>query len=494
MSHTVGHVWIAGAGPGDPALLTLAARDALRIADVVLYDALVNREILAHARPDADLRYVGKRAGVHHMTQTEINQTLIDEASRGKRVVRIKGGDPFVFGRGGEEALACRAAGLPFTVVPGISSAVAGLAYAGIPLTHRGLANSAFIATGMAGSEGGEVDWAAAAKAGTVVVLMGAARIAWTCEQLIAGGMAADTPAAAIANATLPGQQVVVADLRTLSDRAAEAKLGSPAIIVAGPAVGLATKLRWFEPGPLAGKRVAVTRSEAQSPELAALLERQGASVIHGPAISVTFAAPELTTDARVASRWDWVVFASANGVEGFFRALRAAGKDARSLQTTQVAAIGPSTRTALAGWGVLADFTPSAAAAETLGEELPRANGARILLPCGNFSDHRLADVLRRRQAHVERVEVYRTNLAKLVAAQLDDVRSADAITFASPSAANGLAQALGGAALAPATRLVSIGPRTSAGVRAAFGRVDGEAAGPTAAALVAAVSEALR
>ena len=486
-----GHVWLVGAGPGDPGLLTLAARDALASADAVLHDALIDPAILRWCPEGCEIIDVGKRAGRHSATQAEINELLVEHASAGRRVVRLKGGDPFMFGRGAEEALACRAAGIPFTVVPGVSSAVAGPATAGIPVTHRGASSMLTVVTATESEDGPPVDWQAAARAHTLVVLMGASRIGEVAQRLVECGGDPATPAALVQSATLPGQRAIYSGLGSLEAEAVGAGMGSPAIIVVGEAVRLGDQLSWFQPGTLAGKRVAVTRPAGERDELGTLLRARGADVIDTPVVAIEPRTGELVTDEQVSSRWDWIAFTSANAVRTFFAALAASGRDARSLAGTQVAAIGPATAAILKEFGVVADFVPGQASGRALAEGLPRVSGARVLLPVSSLARDDVELELRRRGAHVERVEIYATVPADVPEATLRNVACADAVTFASPSAVRALAAALGAKELAG--RLVSIGPGTSDAVREAFGRVDAEAATRTAAGIATAVEEAL-
>jgi uroporphyrinogen III methyltransferase/synthase len=488
---TAGRAWLVGAGPGDPGLLTVAAREALEMADVVLHDALLSPGTLALIPPRAERVDVGKRAGAHSATQAQINELIVSHALAGKRVVRLKGGDPFTFGRGGEEALACRAAGVPFTIVPGVSSGIAGPAFAGIPVTHRGAASMVTFITAQEAEAGPAVDWAAAARSHTLVIFMGAGKVAAIAERLVANGAAPDTPAACIESATYPSQRVIEGTLGTIGARAAEARLGTPALIVVGQAVRLREDLAWFAPGPLADKRVAVTRPRGADDELGRLLAERGATVIDAPVVAIEPCLDGLTTDERISSRWDWIAFTSANAVDVFFDALTAQGKDLRAIASTKIAAIGPATADVLQGRGAIADFVPPEASGSALGEHLPRVQGARILLPVSTLARTALEDTLRRRGAHVERVEVYATVPAPLDASRVVEVACASAVTFASPSAVRALAAALEGAPLAG--KLVSIGPGTSDAVREAFGRIDAEARERTAAGIAAAVEEAL-
>jgi uroporphyrinogen III methyltransferase/synthase len=495
MTSERGHVWIVGAGPGDPGLITVAGVRALEGADVVLYDALVAPAILRHAPTSAERVFVGKRAGEQALGQDAINALLVEHTRAGRRVVRLKGGDPFVFGRGGEEALACREARVPFTIVPGVTSAIAAAAYAGIPVTHRGVSNSLLIVTGNDAVEStGGIDWPAAAKAGTLAILMGVATLDDAMAALINAGKPAETPAACIRWGTRADQQVVRGTMGTIADLARAAGLASPVVTVVGDVVSLGGDLAWFAPGPLAGKRIVVTRAREQASDLVRRFEALGAYVVEAPVMAVRYTTSDLVWDDRVASRWDWIVFTSANGVAAFFEALAAGGRDARALSTTKLAAIGEATVAALRTHGVLADFAPTRANSECLAAELPRVQGARILLPVSSLTDDRLAMALRARGGLIEQVPVYEAVPEPLDAERRREAGEAHAVTFTSASTARNLRTALGEARLPETAKLVSIGAQTSAAVRDAFGRVDAEAADTSLDALVAATLEALR
>lgn len=487
-----GRVYLVGAGPGDPGLITVAGAELLATADVVLYDALAPRELLRRTRPGATLVPVGKRAGRPSMAQDEINALVVAQAMAGKSVVRLKGGDPFVFGRGGEEALACFENEIPFSIVPGVTSAIAAPAYAGIPVTHRKSARSLLILTGSEEGTGEEgVDWAAAAAADTVVLLMGNRALQASLEKLISAGRAPETPAAVISQGTRTSQQVLRSDIARLAALATEANLPGPSLVVIGENVNLADELRWFRPGPLAGKTVAVTRPAAQSAELVALLESTGATVVDVPLISTHFGAQDELC-AALELGWDWIVFTSSNAVEALRIALAERECDIRVLGAAKIASVGPGTTAALARVGVRADFEPSRALGLALAEELPSPRKARVLYPTSSLANDSLAGELRARGASVTQVVAYRTVAELLDVHAIEALASADAITVTSSSIALALAEALAGNSL-PGVRLVSIGPRTSATMQECLGRVDAEAADQSLRGLTEAVLEAL-
>ena len=486
-----GHVTLVGAGPGDPGLITLAGLEALRAADVVLYDALAPRALLREARPDAELCAVGKRAGAHLATQTEIEALMVDHARKGKRVVRLKGGDPFVFGRGSEELRACKEAGVPCAVVPGVTSAIGAFAYAGIPVTHRGL-SGAFMVINARSVSDGSTSWRAAAEVDTLVLLMGAEVLAECAERLVAEGRAPDTPAASVQWGTRSDQRVVTGTLGDIAASVAEEGLTAPLVTVVGPVAGLARELAWFAPGRLAGRRVAVTRSRAQASELVALLETEGAFVTEAPAIELVSraGAPELCE--AVAAPAGWWAFSSANGVHAAMETLAAAGLDSRALAGHRIAAVGEATAAALAGYGLRADFVPEQSWSSALAG-LPAEPGETVTVFQSNLSAPDLCAALEARGLTVRAVTAYENRPVPLSAEQLEAVREADAITFTSSSTARNLRDALGQSAASLDAALISIGPSTSTAVRECFGRVDGEAASPGLDELVRAVIDAL-
>ena len=490
-SPATGSVALVGAGPGDPGLITLAGLEALRSADVVLYDALAPAALLREARADAEVVGVGKRAGAHLASQDEIEALMLARAKEGKRVVRLKGGDPFVFGRGFEELRACREAGVPCTVVPGVTSAIGALAYAGIPVTHRGLAG-AFMVLNARSVEGDPANWSAATQVDTLVLLMGAGTLAECAQRLVAEGRAPETPAASVQWGTRPDQRVVTGTLAGIADRVTEAGLSAPLVTVVGKVAALAGELAWFDAGPLAGRRVAVTRSRAQASKLVALLEAEGAFVTEAPAIELVSRAGAPDVCEAVAAPADWWAFSSANGVEAAMQTLLAAGLDARALAGRRLAAVGDATAEALAGYGLRADFVPEQSWSTALAE-LPAEPGEAVTVFQSNLSPPDLALALEERGLSVRVVTAYENRPVPLAPEQIEAVREADAITFTSSSTARNLRAALGPDANGLTAALVSIGPSTSESVRECFGRVDREAVSPALDELVRAVVDAL-
>jgi uroporphyrinogen III methyltransferase/synthase len=479
-------VYLVGAGPGDPGLITLRGADLLRGADVVVYDRLVHPSLVDLAPSGAERVYVGKAPGEAEIDQAAINDLLVERGRDTGTVVRLKGGDPFVFGRGGEEAEALAAAGVRFEVVPGITSAVAAPAYAGVPVTHRGRSTHFTVVTGHEdpAKGAGHVDWEALARAGgTLVILMGAGRVAEIAERLVAGGRPADTPVAAVRHGTRPDQQTVRATLATVAD----ARVEAPAAIVVGEVAAL--DLAWFERRPLFGRRVVVTRAREQASGLRHRLEALGADVVEFPAIEIEpidFSVPDL-------DRYDWLVFTSANGVVAFFdRGLVPGGLDTRALAMLRVAAIGPGTAAALAARGVRADLVPARFVAEALVEAFPppSRDGARVLLARAEQARDALPAGLRERGYEVDVLPVYRTVAAASDPDALDRVRRGglDAITFTSSSTVTNFCNLFGDLP-DPQPLVASIGPVTSKTALERGLRVDVEAEDHTIDGLVSAL-----
>jgi uroporphyrinogen III methyltransferase/synthase len=502
-----GRVWLIGAGPGDPGLMTVAGVAALAEAEVVVYDRLVNARLLELAPSSAERIFVGKEAGAHALRQEEINALLVEKARQGKRVARLKGGDPYVFGRGGEEAEALAAAGVPFEVVPGVSSAVAVPAYAGIPVTHRGLASSFAVITGHEDPAKPEtaIDWPKLATAvDTLVFLMGAATLPQIVEKLVEHGRAAATPVAVIRWGTTPAQQVVTGTLADIARRVKEARLQPPAVTVVGEVVRLRETLRWFDsPGakPLFGKRVLVTRTREQASALSDLLRREGAEPIELPALELVprddprRLGRALRALAR--GRYQWVVFTSANGVDTFFRHLKEAGHDARAFAGARVCAIGPGTAAALAARGLQADLVPEEFVAESVVEALARQKVAksRILVPRAEGARRELVRGLRALGARVDELPLYVA--APPVAPEREALRrlragEVDVVTFASSSAVKNLLKLLEGDTTPLKGPLIAcIGPVTARTARQAGLEVGVEAKEHTIPGLVRALQD---
>ena len=483
-------VYLVGAGPGDPGLLTRRGEELLRDADVVVYDRLASTALLELAPATSERVDVGKAPGRAAMTQEQINALLVARGLEGKSVVRLKGGDPFVFGRGGEEAEACVAAGVAFEVVPGVTSATAAPAYAGIPVTHRGLSTSVTIVTGHEdpAKAASTTDWNALARAGgTLVILMGAAGIAEIARCLIDGGRAPDTPVAAVRWGTRAEQRTTRATLATIADVGVEA----PSAIVVGDVAGL--DFAWFEQRPLFGRCIVVTRAREQASELRRRLEELGAEVVEVPSIALeplAFALPAL-------EKYDWVVFTSANGVDAFFeRGLAEAGLDARALAPARVAAIGPGTAGALARRGVRADLVPERFVAESLLDAFPppRTPDARVLLARAEVARDVLPEGLAARGYAVDILAVYRTVAAEPDPSDLERVRAGavDVITFTSSSTVTNFCDVVGPLP-EPQPVVVSIGPVTSETARARGLRVDVEADPHTLDGLITALTARL-
>ena len=458
-----GRVAFVGAGPGDPGLLTARALELIALADVILYDRLIPQSALAGARSDAELRYVGKEGGGPSVEQEEIEALMLELALGGALVVRLKGGDPFVFGRGGEEALALAAAGVPFEVVPGVTAGVAAAAYAGIPVTHRGLASAVALITAHEdpAKEETAIDWAAlAAFPGTLVFYMGVRTLPALTARLIEAGRPGGQPAAVVARGTLPDQQVVLGTLAAIAESAAQAGASAPAVTIVGEVAKLAGELAWVTAGPLAGASVVVTRARAQASELATRLRRLGASVIEAPAIRI-----EPTSEALPPlAGFDLVCLTSPNGVELLFDRLGARGEDARALAGATVAAIGPGTARALREHGVIADVVPERFVAEGLVDSLAGVEVSRALIARASSARDVLPDALRERGAEVTIVDLYDTVAEPIGELAAPAIAAADYVTFTSSSTVRFF---LASASLGEHTRVVSIGPVTSETLR---------------------------
>jgi uroporphyrinogen III methyltransferase / synthase len=478
-----GVVYLVGAGPGDPGLMTVRGAELVAGADAIFYDRLIPTAVLRAARGDAELVYVGKRPGAPEVPQAEIESAMVERARAGRSVVRLKGGDPFVFGRGGEEAETLAQAGVPFEVVPGVTSGVAAPAYAGIPVTHREDSSAVAFVAGHEdpSKDGSSVDWEALARfPGTLVLYMGVKRLPDVAARLIAAGRDPSEPAVAVERGTTPRQRTVSATLGELPQAAAEAGIGPPAIVLIGRVAARRETIAWLERRPLFGLRVLVTRARAQASGLAATLAALGADVVELPAIRVVprTDSPEVRDAVAAIHTYALVCLTSPNGVRFLFEALDAAGLDTRALANATVAAIGPGTARALAARGIRADIVPERSVAEALVESLADVDVADRPVLVARAAEARdvLPEALRERRAKVDVVALYETVAEEPDAEAADSARSADYLTFTSSSTVRNLVAAIG-SDLPRSARVVSIGPVTSEAVREAGLDVDAEA-----------------
>jgi len=470
-----GVVYLVGAGPGDPGLMTARSLALIADADAIYYDRLIPPGALDGAREDAELVYVGKQPGVPSVPQAEIGVRLIESAKAGRSVVRLKGGDPFVFGRGGEEGEALHEAGVEFEVVPGVTAGVAATAYAGIPVTHRDDASAVAFITGHEDPEKAEtaLDWdALAAFPGTLVFYMGVKRLGENAAALIAAGRAAEEPAAAIERGTWAGQRTVTATLGTIAAAVEREGIGAPALIVIGAVAARREALAWLERRPLHGRTVVVTRARAQASGLAKTLRGLGANVVELPAIRIEslIESAEVRDGATAIRDYDLICLTSPNGVRLLFEALAEAGRDARALAGATVAAIGPGTARALAARGIAADVVPERFVAESLVEALTEVDveGKRVLVARAAEARDVLPDALRERGGAVDVVALYETVREAPDEAAVAAAQDADYVTFTSSSTVTNLTEALGDR-FPTRARIVSIGPVTSATAREA-------------------------
>lgn len=417
MRKTAGKVYLIGAGPGDPGLLTLKGRSCIARSDVVIYDYLAAPELLTHAGPDAELIYVGKKGGDHTLPQAGINDLIVEKAKQGLNVARLKGGDPFIFGRGGEEVERLIEEGIDFEIVPGVTSAVAAPAYAGIPLTHRQFTSSVTFVTGHEDptKETSSINWQALAQGGgTLVFFMGVKNLIYIAERLLHYGMAPQTPAALVRWGTTPRQQTVTGTLGTIADIAADAGMAPPALIVIGEVVRLREKMKWFETRPLFGKSIVVTRARAQASDLVSRLAALGAVCHEVPAIRIIPENDYGPMDRAISeiTTYDWLIFTSVNGVDFFFKRLFHAGLDARALGRIRTAVIGPATAERLLGFGIKTDILPASFRAESVIDAFKKepVSGKRVLLPRAKEARPVLPVELTRMGAVVDEIAVYHT------------------------------------------------------------------------------------
>ncbi len=470
---TMGRVVLVGAGPGDLGLMTIKGMESLKRADVIVYDHLIDESLLEWASVKAEKIYAGKTGNKHAKEQSEINQILIDKAKEGKLVVRLKGGDPFVFGRGGEEAEALVDQGIAFEVVPGISSSVAVPAYAGIPVTHRESASSFAVITGHedAGKEVSSINWEKLATGvDTLIFLMGMKNLPNITTSLMKYGRHPNTAVAVIKDGTRPEQKTVEGTLRDIAEKVKAIHLGPPAVIVVGEVVKLRGKLRWFDNRPLSGKRILVTRARQQASELSRLLSEYGAEAIELPAIDIQRPAENKEFDAAIAEvgQYQWIVFTSVNGVDFFFERIHANKMDTRALKGVKIAAIGPATSKSLELRGISPDYCPSIFTSQALLEGFTGMDiiGQRFLLPRADIADKELTNGLVSLRAEVREIDAYKTIAAAVDIArakQMIEAGEIDIVTFTSSSTVSNLTAAFGNRPVDLNGALVAcIGPKT--------------------------------
>ena len=495
MKPPTGKVYLIGAGPGDPGLLTVKGRQALERAEVVVYDRLAHPSLLDYAPSSAERIFAGKARGQQELTQDGINSLLVDRARSGKRVARLKGGDPFVFGRGGEEALALARCGIPYEIVPGVSSAIAAPAYAGIPVTHRGIATGFTVVSGSEdpSKPSSSVRWdelgrSLVAHGGTLITLMGWTSIEKILDALQQSGLDAETPVALVQWGTWNRQKTVTGTLATAATKGRAAGLAAPVVAIIGEVVNLREELAWFDSPPLFGQRVLVARSRTQASRMCQLLEDAGAVAVELPAIAIAPPSDFAPLDRALSllSSYGWVIFASVNAVDSLFDRLDSQGRDARAFGTALVGAIGPATAAALERRGIRPDFVPSRSVSSAALEGLSAYNwaGVFVLLPAADIGRDELADGLSRLGAEVDRVTAYRTVTPPDAAQRAREAfaEGIDIVTFTSSSTVRNLLSLLeqdggpGRHALADSL-IACIGPVTAGTARELGLRVDIEA-----------------
>lgn len=466
MNNNTTKVYLIGAGPGDPKLLTIKGVEALARADVIVYDRLVHPAILRHARPGTELIYVGKASSRHTMKQEDINRLLVDKAKEGKTVARLKGGDPFVFGRGGEEAEELAREGIEFEIIPGITSAIAVPAYAGIPVTHRKLCSTLGIITGHEDPSKTEstIKWNKIATGiDTLVFLMGVENLPNIVSELVKHGRPKETPVALIRWGTRTEQETLIGTIETIVRQVEETGFKSPAVTVVGEVVNLRDGLRWFDNRPLFGKRIIVTRSREQASVLTEKLESLGAEVIEFPVIKTV---PISDFEYEV-SNYDWIIFTSANGTRHFIESLKSRGLDVRAMGSAKLAAIGPATASALEGFGLRVDYVPSEYVAESVVRDFPvDPTGKKILIPRAKDARETLPEMLREQGADVRVAAIYETVLEDSDAVPVRDMIESgeiDAITFTSSSTVRNFMSLLDRTDLPERITIACIGPITA-------------------------------
>lgn len=499
----IGKVYLVGAGPGDAGLITARGIDCLKRAQVIVYDHLIGKGLLDYAPADAEIIYAGKSAKIHAKEQHDINRILVEKAKEGKVVVRLKGGDPFILGRGGEEAMDLAANNIPFEIVPGISSAIAAPAYAGIPVTHRNMASSFAVVTGHEDPRKAtsSINWEnLATGVDTLVFLMGMGNLPLIVEKLTEHGRSPDTPIALIRHGTTLQQQTLTGTLSNIIEKARSADFQPPVAIVVGEVVGLQQNLSWFENRPLFGKRILVTRSRSQASKLSSLLSERGAQPVELPTIEIHPVPDPDELDQEILNLpdYDWVIFTSVNGVEAFWKRLRALGLDARQFARSGIAAIGPATAQALVKRGLVPDFIPEEYTSNGIVSGLAerKIDGCHILLPRADIAPKDLTDGLTQLGAEPLEITTYLTRLPEKTASEkikkmlLDE--KIDIVTFTSSSTVTNLLSILEGDwQMLKKAKIACIGPITAATAEKAVLKVDIIAQEQTIHGLVSAIEE---
>ncbi|MCX6006143.1 MAG: uroporphyrinogen-III C-methyltransferase [Chloroflexi bacterium] len=470
----IGKVYLVGAGPGDPALITMKAVSCLQKADVVVYDQLVAGQILNYSRAEAEKVFVGKTVKMHFAEQDDINSLLVRKAKQGSIVVRLKGGDPFVFGRGGEEADFLQKNGVPFEIVPGITSAVAVPAYAGIPVTHRGISSSVAIVTGHEdpSKKGSSINWnGLATGADTLIFLMGMQNLPQIAKRLIECGRKPQTPVAVIKDGTLPVQVMTIGTLQNIAARVKKEGITAPAVIVVGGVVKLRERLSWYEKQPLFGKRVLITRAGPQSASFESLLYEHGAMPVLFPTIEIKPIIRNKKLEEAISriKTYDWIIFTSVNGVEIFFQRLHKIGLDSRALAHAKIGVIGPATYKAMDSHGITPDFVPKIYTGHGLlaGLKGKKITGRKILLPRADIADDEITKGLVRLKAAVDEVALYRTVRPGYDRTELQDMLfrgKVDIVTFTSSSTVTNLVAGLSRKEISSIrSKIACIGPKTA-------------------------------
>jgi len=500
-NHTKGKVYLVGAGPGQADLITVRGAELLKTADCVIYDKLANPALLNYASPNAEIIHVPKRIGSRSVSQQDINSLLLEKAASGKTIVRLKGGDPCIFGRGAEEAALLAEAGIDFEIVPGVTAAVAAAEYSGIMLTHRDYSSQVVFVTGREaeGKQDSNIDWPLLAKfPGTIVFYMAVGNLEFITEQLITNGIKEDTPAAVITNATLPTQRIAKASLRLIADKCKQERIEPPAVIIIGAAADSDERLNWFMKKPLFGKNIVVTRDRRGNADFAARIIRQGGNPVTFPTIRLrplTNSNEFLRMLAKF-SEYDWFIFTSANGVTFFFDALRGLDKDCRVFASTKIAAIGTETAGRLRQFDIKADFVPSVFTTKELGKQLIAFTNLRnknVLLCRSQLASTELVDILAKVGAQVTDLPVYTIEPEKSDCAWLTEKitrAEIDWLTFASPSAVKAFFEQIPTDLVnSSGAKVASIGPVTSEQLKNLGVIIDIEAEEHTIDGLLAAI-----